>query len=545
MAEQDFIDRILETIGSSPSTATEPDVNANQSRNAAKYLVALLTHRLSAGGEPPSVIERTTFGWGGGTINFRNFVDLHDFFWTNIRLVHAERIHLEHVGADFVFAMCHWNPEEDFVHLWLVPEGVLYSALPRLPEKASPDKKDIKIRRGDDQIFQDPQAVDLSGWHREIRFSEDENRNLREAYAADLASRARGKDDNGEDNSDDGDDLGVLIEGFPELMERYQQRGTTFRSPEMGAWYAIKAVNDMGCEVERLSAKESVHLTAKYFATHVGRLRATNGRCPIADFANNRAIAMAMLQAPGLGISVDRKVAMWFDTDQEATDHLCRLVEQFKVSDDNGRPRLYKPAILAAAIEGIEDGTFAENRFTLDQLLPAFQERHRKLGRGEVGRDQAAMGFFFLTSELFWLLSYGDSPHRVNEEVDAIRRQPRDGETPVVASLHETYWRTLQDPAAREKVLNVLAAKWWPDAQPSPRKPSYWWVNQGQAYEAQRELGILWAPQRATDNFPRHYYENVSKVRAGDIVFHYKKPQIYAVSIVRSNGEERPQPPPN
>ena len=280
-----------------PGDAPGSQIDVDKSRNAAKHLVTVLTHRLSGGGDEPSGVERTTFNWGGGTVNFRNLIDPQETFWTNISLDYAERIHNEYAGSDFVYAMCHWNPNEDRAHLWLVPEGVLHGALPRLPEKASPEKKDIKIRRSDNHIFQDPQAVDLSGWHRVIQFSDQEYRALKEAYDADLAARARGKNrSDGDDASDDTSDdkASVDVKTFLDLMRRYRDRGTTFRTAVRGAWYAIGKVDDSGCEVDRLTANDVAQLTAKYFEMHIGRLRATHGRCPIADLANSGAIGRVL-----------------------------------------------------------------------------------------------------------------------------------------------------------------------------------------------------------------------------------------------------------
>lgn len=65
-------------------------------------------------------------------------------------------------------------------------------------------------------------------------------------------------------------------------------------------------------------------------------------------------------------------------------------------------------------------------------------------------------------------------------------------------------------------------------------KVSYWWVNQGKSFDRERSNSYLWAPH---DGLSHH--QSVSKLRLGDVIFHYSEQALKAVSKVTltSNNE--------
>lgn len=71
--------------------------------------------------------------------------------------------------------------------------------------------------------------------------------------------------------------------------------------------------------------------------------------------------------------------------------------------------------------------------------------------------------------------------------------------------------------------------------------PHFWWVNQGSTFDEGRERGMLWAPQRSKSGRALFHWENVSRVRAGDVILHYADGAIRAVSLALSNGHEAPR----
>lgn len=64
----------------------------------------------------------------------------------------------------------------------------------------------------------------------------------------------------------------------------------------------------------------------------------------------------------------------------------------------------------------------------------------------------------------------------------------------------------------------------------------YWWVNQGQTYEVERDESLLWAPKLNKAGNTEFHWNNVAKLNVGDIVFHYANEEIKAISIVSVAG---------
>lgn len=70
----------------------------------------------------------------------------------------------------------------------------------------------------------------------------------------------------------------------------------------------------------------------------------------------------------------------------------------------------------------------------------------------------------------------------------------------------------------------------------------YWWVNQTQTFEAERDLGLLWAPLRRIDGRRVSHWDSLADVSAGDVVFHYAKQHIQGVSRVRTAAIQAQRP---
>lgn len=74
--------------------------------------------------------------------------------------------------------------------------------------------------------------------------------------------------------------------------------------------------------------------------------------------------------------------------------------------------------------------------------------------------------------------------------------------------------------------------------RPAPR---FWWVNQGSTFDEGRDRGLIWAPQRSKSGRMLFHWENVARVRAGDVILHYADGAVRAVSLALSNGHEAPR----
>ena len=71
---------------------------------------------------------------------------------------------------------------------------------------------------------------------------------------------------------------------------------------------------------------------------------------------------------------------------------------------------------------------------------------------------------------------------------------------------------------------------------------NFWWVNQGQTFVQERDGEFVWAPQKNKNGHTFTHWVNVSKINQGDVVFHYAKGNIVAVSVARSDGREEDKP---
>ena len=70
----------------------------------------------------------------------------------------------------------------------------------------------------------------------------------------------------------------------------------------------------------------------------------------------------------------------------------------------------------------------------------------------------------------------------------------------------------------------------------------HWWVNQNQSHEHEVHKDYLWAPKRKANGARNEFYDNMTRVRPGDIVFSYYRAAIRAVGIVASQCREAPYP---
>ncbi|MFC5591468.1 hypothetical protein ACFPRA_21515 [Sporosarcina soli] len=59
-------------------------------------------------------------------------------------------------------------------------------------------------------------------------------------------------------------------------------------------------------------------------------------------------------------------------------------------------------------------------------------------------------------------------------------------------------------------------------------------VMQGQTYQEEKELGMIWSRKEGNgDNLP-HSWLRVKEVKKGDRVFHYVKGNIVAISVAKT-----------
>lgn len=70
----------------------------------------------------------------------------------------------------------------------------------------------------------------------------------------------------------------------------------------------------------------------------------------------------------------------------------------------------------------------------------------------------------------------------------------------------------------------------------------YWWVNQNQTYKHERAGGYLWSPKTKSNGVKNPFYDTMTQVQHGDIVFSFKSQHIPSVGIIKSKCYEATKP---
>ncbi len=71
---------------------------------------------------------------------------------------------------------------------------------------------------------------------------------------------------------------------------------------------------------------------------------------------------------------------------------------------------------------------------------------------------------------------------------------------------------------------------------------AYWWVNQNQTYDYEVGGGYLWSPKRNANNARNQFYENMTQVKPGDIVFSYCNTFIRAIGVATGVAQSLSKP---
>ena len=60
-------------------------------------------------------------------------------------------------------------------------------------------------------------------------------------------------------------------------------------------------------------------------------------------------------------------------------------------------------------------------------------------------------------------------------------------------------------------------------------------VMQGETYQEEKELGIIWSPQQDSGDQIPHSWLRMKEVNEGDRIFHYVKGNIVAISVANTD----------
>ncbi len=71
---------------------------------------------------------------------------------------------------------------------------------------------------------------------------------------------------------------------------------------------------------------------------------------------------------------------------------------------------------------------------------------------------------------------------------------------------------------------------------------NYWWVNHRQTFKQEFGGGYMWSPKTNKNGGKSHFYDNMTRVKAGDIVYSFAYGQIQAVGVVMSGASSYRKP---
>jgi len=71
---------------------------------------------------------------------------------------------------------------------------------------------------------------------------------------------------------------------------------------------------------------------------------------------------------------------------------------------------------------------------------------------------------------------------------------------------------------------------------------NYFIVMQNKTYEAESKYGYIWAPKNSTGGRKIFHWENMNKVKKGDIIFNVRRQHIYAYSIAKGKALDQDIP---
>lgn len=71
---------------------------------------------------------------------------------------------------------------------------------------------------------------------------------------------------------------------------------------------------------------------------------------------------------------------------------------------------------------------------------------------------------------------------------------------------------------------------------------SYWWVNQNKTYKEEIGGGYMWSPMKKSNGAKNPFYDTMTQVQKGDVVFSCYGGLIQAFGIVREEAISSPKP---
>ncbi|TGE26457.1 HNH endonuclease [Hymenobacter metallicola] len=147
--------------------------------------------------------------------------------------------------------------------------------------------------------------------------------------------------------------------------------------------------------------------------------------------------------------------------------HYLTRFRKLNTSRLAGEEAPYKPALLLAVLEGIEEESIQDNQIVISaELLAAFQSNCRDLSTsGRFRANNFALPFYHLTGDGFWHLRTHVGQPLVLTSSGSPRSLGHLRQVVAYAALDEPLWQLLQDQATRHIFRDTLLARYFPQTR--------------------------------------------------------------------------------
>jgi|GEM_PF-1735346 len=237
------------------------------------------------------------------------------------------------------------------------------------------------------------------------------------------------------------------VDPLATILRRYHDEQVLFTSSEHKRRYVVDSIDGDGVFVGRLDGEQPERVTFARAERLVQSVQEA-GSIEFMALDGTAAVRNTVLQAEPLALTADQKRVVFLPDHASRLQNFCEALAGMKREN-----RFYKPAMLLCVLDGIDNGSLAENRIAFDRIAPRFLALLQSLGEDNVTEREAAQPFYHLSNDLFWLHAVRDR----NDLMEGGSDGPNAARNKIkYALLKDTYWNLLQDPANRTAIRHQL-----------------------------------------------------------------------------------------
>lgn len=161
-----------------------------------------------------------------------------------------------------------------------------------------------------------------------------------------------------------------------------------------------------------------------------------------------------------------------------------------------------------------------------------------------LGRDEFLRQYGFGRSRTYFL-KHHDKLYD-SKAIVGVAHGYSGGDRRPLAAMHFNGGETTVAPILRRLGFEMQISDTTPSPSPlgneSPEGFAYWWVNNKQTYAHEIGGNYLWSPTKRGDGARNEFYENMKRVRPGDVVFAFAGAEIKAVGVCSAPAILAPKP---